>query len=145
MACLYGAVRPARVLFQVNSSSPIKAGVWPARPDPSGSGGAGRLGGAGRKRSARPSGVLKNTGCTLAVSDESCLVIKRFPSGEFDPGSERTLAAWLRHASRTSLFCRKVRQTSGERESTKQVTYPGHRDSPSKDGLIPDDASPRKG
>ena len=23
---------------------------------------------------------------------------------EFDPGSERTLAAWLRHASRTELF-----------------------------------------
>ena len=78
MPCLYGAVRPARVLFQVNSSSPIKAGVWPARPDPSGSGGAGRSGGADRKRLARPSGVLKNTGRTLAVSDESCLVINAF-------------------------------------------------------------------
>ena len=25
----------------------------------------------------------------------------RFLIGEFDPGSERTLAAWIRHASRT--------------------------------------------
>jgi len=24
-----------------------------------------------------------------------------FDNGEFDPGSERTLAAWIRHASRT--------------------------------------------
>ena len=24
--------------------------------------------------------------------------------GEFDPGSERTLAAWIRHASRTGLY-----------------------------------------
>ena len=28
----------------------------------------------------------------------SCLI---FDNGEFDPGSERTLAAWIRHASRT--------------------------------------------
>ncbi len=27
--------------------------------------------------------------------------ISRIKSEEFDPGSERTLAAWLRHASRT--------------------------------------------
>ena len=25
-------------------------------------------------------------------------------NGEFDSGSERTLAAWIRHASRTGLF-----------------------------------------
>jgi hypothetical protein len=29
--------------------------------------------------------------------------IKLF-NGEFDSGSERTLAAWIRHASRTGLF-----------------------------------------
>ena len=28
----------------------------------------------------------------------------RFQTGEFDPGSERTLAAWIRHASRTRPF-----------------------------------------
>ena len=28
---------------------------------------------------------------------------KKFSNGEFDPGSERTLAAWIRHASRTGL------------------------------------------
>jgi hypothetical protein len=27
--------------------------------------------------------------------------IEIFYNGEFDPGSERTLAAWIRHASRT--------------------------------------------
>ena len=27
--------------------------------------------------------------------------LKIFPIGEFDSGSERTLAAWFRHASRT--------------------------------------------
>ncbi len=26
-----------------------------------------------------------------------------FLYGEFDPGSERTLAAWIRHASRTDI------------------------------------------
>ena len=29
------------------------------------------------------------------------LVMLNFSYGEFDPGSERTLAAWIRHASRT--------------------------------------------
>ena len=30
--------------------------------------------------------------------------IKGLFYGEFDPGSERTLAAWIRHASRTLIF-----------------------------------------
>ena len=30
------------------------------------------------------------------------LIFKIF-NGEFDPGSERTLAAWIRHASRTDV------------------------------------------
>ncbi len=30
-------------------------------------------------------------------------VWKRYLTEEFDPGSERTLAAWLRHASRTDV------------------------------------------
>ncbi len=49
----------------------------------------------------------------------------------------------MRHASRTGEICRKVELASGERESTKQVTYPGHRDSPPKGGVIPGDA-PRR-
>ena len=35
--------------------------------------------------------------------------------GEFDSGSERTLAAWLRHASRTDQFYSNMRLVSGER------------------------------
>ena len=67
-----------------------------------------------------------------------------FPMEEFDPGSERTLAAWLRHASRTRLArSSDPASPSGERESTKQVTYLGHRDSPPKGGLIPGDVAIR--
>ena len=58
--------------------------------------------------------------------------------GEFDPGSERTLAACLTHASRA----RKGGQPpeySGERVSNTWVTYLPVRNNPSKGGLIPDD------
>ena len=63
-----------------------------------------------------------------------CLV--RVFVGEFDPGSGRTLAACLTHASRT------VRPfwgyTSGERVSNTWVTCPALWDKPGKLGLIPD-------
>ena len=56
--------------------------------------------------------------------------------GEFDPGSGRTLAACLTHASRT------VRPfwgyTSGERVSNTWVTCLKLWDKPGKLGLIPD-------
>ena len=58
--------------------------------------------------------------------------------GEFDPGSEQTLAACLTHASRA----RKGGQPpeySGERVSNTWATYPSVRDNPPKGGLIPDD------
>jgi hypothetical protein len=42
---------------------------------------------------------------------------------EFDPGSEQTLAAWLRHASRTDHGSNIV--VSGGRESNAWATYPG--------------------
>ena len=42
---------------------------------------------------------------------------------EFDPGSERTLAAWLRHASRTDHSSNIV--VSGGRVSNAWVTYLG--------------------
>ena len=55
--------------------------------------------------------------------------------GEFDPGSGRTLAACLTHASRTerpACGC-----SSGERVSNTWVTCPNDRDNPGKPGLIP--------
>ncbi len=54
----------------------------------------------------------------------------------FDPGSERTLAAWIRHASRAERPLRG--HSSGERVSNAQITYPRVRDNPVKMELIPD-------
>src|SRR3954466_6834492 len=56
--------------------------------------------------------------------------------GEFDPGSGRTLAACLTHASRTVRPFRGY--TSGERVSNTWVTCPLLWDKPGKLGLIPD-------
>src|SRR5947209_13731560 len=53
----------------------------------------------------------------------------------FDPGSERTLAAWIRHASRGNPS----NGGTGVRGSKAWVTYPGVRDSPPRGGVIPDD------
>ena len=55
----------------------------------------------------------------------------------FDPGSERTLAAWIRHASRANPR----KGGSGERGSKAWVTYPGDWYSPSREGVIPGDVS----
>ena len=55
---------------------------------------------------------------------------------EFDPGSARTLAAWLKHASRTRKPLRgQVEWRKGEEYVP---TYPQVGDSPGKPGLIPD-------
>src|ERR1700730_10149291 len=59
-----------------------------------------------------------------------------FLFGEFDPGSGRTLAACLTHASRTERSLR--RYSSGERESNTWVICPAVWDKPGKLGLIPD-------
>ncbi len=56
--------------------------------------------------------------------------------GEFDPGSGRTLAACLTHASRAVRPFRGY--TSGERVSNTWVTCPQLWDKPGKLGLIPD-------
>ncbi len=56
--------------------------------------------------------------------------------GEFDPGSGRTLAACLTHASRTERPLR--RYSSGERVSNTWVICPALRDKLGKLGLIPD-------
>ena len=59
--------------------------------------------------------------------------------GEFDPGSGRTLAACLTHASRTGLSGSLLPETpSGARVSNTWATYPEDRDNTSKGVLIPD-------
>ena len=55
--------------------------------------------------------------------------------GEFDSGSERTLAAWFRHASRTIHS----NMDSGRRVSNTWAIYPRIGDNISKEVLIPDD------
>ena len=64
-----------------------------------------------------------------------CLFCQGFV-GEFDPGSGRTLAACLTHASRAVRPFRGY--TSGERVSNTWVTCPSLWDKPGKLGLIPD-------
>ena len=70
---------------------------------------------------------------TGAWSDCSNKVLVLF--GEFDPGSGRTLAACLTHASRTVRPFRGY--TSGERVSNTWVICPALWDKPGKLGLIP--------
>ncbi len=60
--------------------------------------------------------------------------------GEFDPGSGRTLAACLIHASRaTKGEGVTLPPESGERVSNTWVTCPGLWDNDGKPSLIPDD------
>ena len=56
--------------------------------------------------------------------------------GEFDPGSERTLAARLKHASRAASIPRDAQ--SGGLVSSAWATHPPGGDSPQKCGVIPD-------
>jgi hypothetical protein len=65
-----------------------------------------------------------------------CLFGGGFLFGEFDPGSGRTLAACLTHASRTERPFRGY--SSGERVSNTWVICPALRDKLGKLGLIPD-------
>ncbi len=69
------------------------------------------------------------------------LFVSAFFVGEFDPGSGRTLAACLTHASRTERPLRGY--SSGERVSNTWVICPGLWDKPGKLGLIPDMTSHR--
>ena len=60
-------------------------------------------------------------------------------NGEFDPGSGRTLAACLTHASRTEDTKKLANHIlSGGRGRNARATNPKHRDNPGKLGLIPD-------
>ena len=61
--------------------------------------------------------------------------------GEFDSGSERTLAAWIRHASRTIPIYR----DSGKRVSNTWVIYLRARDNIPKGVLIPNETTTSHG
>ena len=54
----------------------------------------------GRSSEELPSGVIHGTG-ESEKKDSSVQQFLKLYYGEFDSGSERTLAAWIRHASRT--------------------------------------------
>ena len=56
--------------------------------------------------------------------------------GEFDSGSERTLAAWIRHASRTEYTGSNIGIFSGERVRNTWVTCREVENSPGKLGLM---------
>ena len=45
-------------------------------------------------------GALASTGANFVLGGSNSAEAPNF-NGEFDSGSERTLAAWIRHASRT--------------------------------------------
>src|SRR5262249_10134808 len=62
--------------------------------------------------------------------------------GEFDPGSGRTLAACLTHASRAERPLRGY--SSGERVSNTWTTYLSHRNTPGKPGSMPDKVQLRR-
>ena len=64
--------------------------------------------------------------------------VLKFFCGEFDPGSGRTLAACLTHASRTERPFACKGYSSGERVSNTWVICLALRDKPGKLGLIPD-------
>ena len=63
--------------------------------------------------------------------------------GEFDPGSGRTLAACLTHASRAERPLRGY--SSGERVSNTWVICPRHRNNQWKRWLMPDDVPAFRG
>ncbi len=51
--------------------------------------------------------LIRDDECSLSVNEQLRLFLYNF-DGEFDPGSGRTLAAWIRHASRATDFLRGV-------------------------------------
>ena len=72
-----------------------------------------------------------------------CLLWCQVQTGEFDPGSERTLAACLRHASRAERLLREY--SSGARVSNTWAIYLRVWDNPGKLGLIPDETTASSG
>src|SRR5580698_3841096 len=87
---------------------------------------------------ARVDQVSSSTcGCSLSSVDlGACPCGYMAFNGEFDPGSGRTLAACLTHASRTERPA--CGYSSGERVSNTWATCPQLRDNTWKQVLIPD-------
>ena len=98
-----------------------KAAHWLQQPARRGTGEDKEREGKGRDacRGLRRDEVLRNFGARLHGTDElekkfiGPAISKIIYYGEFDSGSERTLAAWIRHASRTEW----LRSLSGARVS----------------------------
>src|SRR5689334_25183791 len=86
-----------------------------------------------RPASAGPHGNIESVG---VVVDHTAV-----SSGEFDPGSGRTLAARLIHASRTGC----LRAASGGRVSNTWVTCPEVGNNAAKAALIPHMLKPSLG
>ena len=74
--------------------------------------------------------------CFTIAKKAGKILLLNFDNGEFDPGSERTLAAWIRHASRTRKLSSES-EYSGERVSNRWKTCPIMGDNRSNDLLIP--------
>ena len=58
------------------------------------------------KNKHHKSGAYFYVYCSLKLDNRMCEGLGN-QTGEFDPGSERTLAAWIRHASRTISFVKR--------------------------------------
>ena len=76
--------------------------------------------------------IHSNIFLTVFIKNFHTFKLNSFLTGEFDSGSEQTLAACLIHASRTSS------NTSGARVRNIWVICPRVGDNQSKDWLIPD-------
>ena len=74
--------------------------------------------------------------CFTIAKKAGKILLLNFDNGEFDPGSERTLAAWIRHASRTRKLSSES-EYSGERVSNRWKTCPTMGDNSSNELLIP--------
>ena len=72
----------------------------------------------------------------LIAKKQDMILLLIFDNGEFDPGSERTLAAWIRHASRTGKLP-SGSEYSGERVSNAWETCPSAGDNRPNGLLIP--------
>jgi hypothetical protein len=82
-------------------------------------------------------GWLERGGLAKKTSRGKCFCCSIFfDNGEFDPGSERTLAAWIRHASRTGKLP-SGGEYSGERVSNAWETCPAVGDNRPNGLLIP--------
>ena len=131
--------------YPVNSGGPRRTG---ARDTHSRSAAKAGEGAAHRDGGNRSSGPLTtpnrvSDGCgAVRFPPGSRAVLHKAFHGEFDPGSGRTLAACLTHASRAERPLRGY--SSGERVSNTWTTYLSHRNTPGKPGSMPDNVQLRR-